>query len=149
MENKKQGYKLHAIQLVELRVVELGLKVDTSFPKESELGSFTIETGRSNYDSEKHQIHVSMRILSGNEEEESPLKLIVELHGRFEVDESRFAVEHIEHWAENNAPLVLYPYMRENVYALTARAGFGEALLPLIEIPSFRVTNPDPSSVKQ
>lgn len=138
MEKKNQSYVPHAIQLVELRVVELSLKVDISFPKDTDLGSFTIQTGRSKYDDEKHQISVMMRIMSG-EEEKSPLKLTAELHGRFEVDESRFEVKYVEDWAEKNAPLVLYPYLRENVFALTARSGYSEALLPLLEIPTYRI----------
>lgn len=149
MENKKQGYKLHAIQLIDLRVAELGLKVDLSFPKDADLGSFTIETGRSNYDAENRRIQVMMKIMSGYDEEKTPLKLIVELHGSFQIDESRFDVKFVEDWAEKNAPLVLYPYMRENVYALTARAGFSEALLPLIEIPTFRIAATDNGSVHQ
>jgi preprotein translocase subunit SecB len=143
MENtKKEGYKLHAIQLVDLRVAELAIKVDLSFPKDANLGSFTIETGRSNYDREKHQIQVMMKVMSGYDEEKTPLKLVVELHARFEIDESSFDIQYVEDWAERNAPLVLYPYARENVYALTARSGFSEALLPLIEIPTFRVPAP-------
>lgn len=138
MENTKQGYKLHAIQLVELRVAELALKVDLSYPKTADLGTFTIETGRSEYDKDKHEIQVRMKVVSGNDED-APLALVVEMHARFEVDESRFDVQFIEDWADKNAPLVLYPYVRENVYALTARAGFSEALLPLLEIPTFRI----------
>lgn len=145
MEKQKQGYSPHAIQLVELRVVELGLKVDLSYPRDAELGSFTIETGRSNYDREKRQIVVMMKIESGSDES-SPLKIVAELHGRFEIDESRFNVKYVEDWAEKNAPLILYPYIRENVYSLTAKSGYAEALLPLLEIPTFKI--PPPESVE-
>jgi preprotein translocase subunit SecB len=142
MEEKKP-YNLHAIQLNELRVSELSIQVDLSVPRDAPIGSFGIETGRSEYDKDAHQIQVKMRVLMGKDEQEkTPFQLTVELYGLFEVDESRFDVRFIEDWAEKNAPLVLYPYLREQVYSLTGRAGFPEALLPLFEIPTFRVTAP-------
>lgn len=143
MEEQKQPYKLHAIQLNELRVSELSIQVDLSVPRGADIGSFNIETGRSTYDPETHQIQVKMRVAMGKDEQKkTPFQLVVELHGLFEVDEEKFNVQFIEDWAEKNAPLVLYPYIREHVYTLTGRAGFPEALLPLIEIPTFRAVAP-------
>lgn len=139
MEERKP-YKPHAIQLTDLRVSELSIQVDLSVPRDASIGGFNIETGRSVYDHEAHQIQVKMRVSMGNQEgETSPFQLTVELHGNFEVDESAFDIKFIEDWADKNAPLVLYPYVREQVYSLTSRAGFPEALLPLLEIPTFRI----------
>lgn len=135
-------YKPHAIQLVSLRVVELAVKVDVAAPRDSKLGEFSIATAASKYNAEKHLINVKMRVVSGEEDEDSPIKLKVELVGVFKVDESAFPVDKITHWAEHNAPLILYPYLRENVYSLSTRAGFNQALLPLLEIPTFRVNSP-------
>lgn len=138
-----KAYKPHAIQLIELRVAELAFKVNLSAPKDSALEEFSIATAHSDYDAEKHQIRVKMRVVSGDDDDEdSILNLKVELLGVFEIDEKEFPVDKVIHWAEHNAPLVLYPYVRENVYSLTSRAGFTEALLPLIEIPTFRVEKP-------
>jgi preprotein translocase subunit SecB len=142
MEEKKP-YKLHAIQLNELRVTELSIQVDLSVPRDAPLGSFSIETARSSYDADDHRVQVKMRVLMGKEQDEkAPFQLAVELYGLFEVDEAKFDVQFVEDWAEKNAPLVLYPYLREQVYGLTGRAGFPEALLPLFEVPTFRVTPP-------
>lgn len=141
MSNNGQ-YKPHAIQLVSLRVVELAIKVDVTAPKDTELGEFSIETASSKYNAEKHRINVKMRVVSGENDEDGPLQLKVEVVGVFKVDESAFPVDKIAHWADHNAPLILYPYVRENVYSLTNRAGFSQALLPLLEIPTFRVTAP-------
>jgi len=51
--------------------------------------------------------------------------------GIFEVDEDKFPFKFIQNWAEKNAPLILYPYLREQVFSLSSRAGFGGTLLPL------------------
>lgn len=140
---EKQPYKLHAIQLTDLRVSELSIHVDLSVPRDASIGGFNIETGRSAYNHEEHQIQVKMRVSMGAQEgESSPFQLAVAIHGNFVVDESRFDIKFIEDWADKNAPLVLYPYLREQVYSLTSRAGFPEALLPLIEIPTFRIAPP-------
>ncbi|KAB8063210.1 MULTISPECIES: protein-export chaperone SecB [Janthinobacterium] len=139
--SKKKEYKLHAIQIIELRVAELSIKVNLEAPRDSELPEFTIETGRSNYDPETQQIQVRMRIVAG-EGEDDVLSLKVELHGRFKVDETRFPIDQISHWADHNAPIVLYPYIREQVYSLTSKVGLPEGLLPLIEIPTFKVEAP-------
>lgn|SRR5450830_173165 len=137
-ENKP--YKRHAIQLTDLRVSELSIVVDLSVPRDASISGFNIETGRSAYDDSTKQIQVKMRVTMGPQEgEQAPFQLVAELHANFEVDESRFEVRHINDWADKNAPLVLYPYLREQVYSLTSRAGFQEALLPLIEIPTFKI----------
>lgn len=141
MDLKQKPYKMHAIQLKDLRVSELSISVDLSMPRTEHVDVFTMETGRSPYDTDTHQIQVKIRVVMGDENEKSPFRLAVELHGLFEVDETKFDVKFIEDWAEKNAPLVLYPYIREHVYSLTGRAGFPEARLPLIEIPTFRVTS--------
>lgn len=143
----KKAYKLHAIQLIELRVAELGIKVDLEAPRDTGLPEFTIETGRSNYDPETHQIQVRMRVVAG-EGEDDVVSLRVEIHGRFEVDESSFPMDKLDHWADHNAPMVLYPYIREHVYSLTSKVGLPEGLLPLIEIPTFRVEAPSVASTK-
>jgi preprotein translocase subunit SecB len=138
VENKP--HKLHAIQLFELRVTELSINVDLSVPRDAPIGSFSVETARSPYNADAHSIQVKMRVLMGKEEsEKAPFQLAVELYGLFQVDETRFDVKFVEDWAEKNAPLVLYPSIREQVYGLTGRAGFPEALLPLFEVPTFRI----------
>jgi preprotein translocase subunit SecB len=141
-------YNKHAIQLVKLRVLELALKVNNlAAPKDSEFGEFSIETAHSAYNHEKRQINVRMRVISGepNSDEENIINLKVEVLGVFDVNENAFPMDKINHWADFNAPLVLYPYVREHVYSLTSRAGFTGALLPLLEIPTFKVTKPESS----
>lgn len=66
-----------------------------------------------------------------------PYFLFVEVVGIFEVDESKFPPDRIYEWANANAMYVMYPYLREHVYALTSRAGFRPLLLELLEVPLF------------
>lgn len=144
MEEKKP-YSFHAIQLHELRIAELSIQVDLSVPRDATVGAFSIESGRSDYDRESRQIQVRMSVLIGHDEqaqEQAPYKLKVELHGLFKVDDTRFSPDNVEDWAEKNAPLVLYPYLREQVYSLTGRAGFTETVLPLFEVPTYRIVPP-------
>lgn len=63
----------------------------------------------------------------------------VDLFGIFEV-EGEFPRDKIEHWAHHNAPLILLPYVRENVASLCVRSDL-DFHLPLIEVPTFRYEN--------
>lgn len=138
---QERRYSLHAIQLENVRVSDLSIHVDLSVAQDTPRGSFTMETGRSTYDRELKQIQVKVAVKIGPEDDKkAPFSLEVVLHGLFSVDDTRFDPNFVEDWAEKNAPLVLYPYVREQVYALTTRTGFGEAaLLPLLEIPTYKV----------
>ena len=61
----------------------------------------------------------------------------VEILGLFNVDDERFPIKSVHSWAKQNAPLILYPYLREQVFSLTSRAGFEGTLLPLFQVPTF------------
>lgn len=137
-----KAYKKHAIQLVDLKVVKLQIEanfdVDQTIPDE---GNFRFHNGTSEYNKDKKIVLVKIGVEMGEgvSENDSPFDLQVELLGVFEVDEEQFPIEHIGHWAERNAPLVLYPYLREHVHGLTSRAGYDGMLLPLFEVPTFNL----------
>ncbi|MHB9840554.1 protein-export chaperone SecB [Paraburkholderia terrae] len=136
----KQPYPLHAIQLVDLRVIELNLKANLDVEKDAPAGNFELGTGHGKYDQDTHRIQVKVSASLGQEDgSRAPFVLKVELIGLFTVDPDRFPAEHVAKWASTNAPLVLYPYLREQVYGITSRAGFNATLLPLLEIPTFRL----------
>ena len=40
-------------------------------------------------------------------------------------------------WAEKNAPLILVPFVRENIYSLASRAKVN-TIVPLFTLPSIR-----------
>ncbi|MDH0348316.1 protein-export chaperone SecB [Aeromonas dhakensis] len=152
-------FKRHAIQLQSLQVIELSLKVldQIVIDKSDDFSpnGFSIESGYSPYDEKHHSIAVRMRVVVGEDIEgseerdgisttsdntENPLYVHVEVQGVFSVDPEHFPIQHIEDWASKNAPYILYPYIREHVYALTARVNVKPLLLPLFEVPTYKVT---------
>lgn len=158
-------YKRHPIQLQSLQVIELSLRVldQVAIDRTDDFtpDGFAIETGHSPYDQDEKSITVRMRVVVGDDEPtvqaeddlcedipqdscvENPLYIHVEVQGLFSVEPERFPVEHIEDWAAKNAPLILYPYVREHVFALSARANIKPLLLPLFEVPTYKVTKQD------
>lgn len=154
-------YKRHSIQLQSLQVIELSLKVldQVAIDRSDDFTpeGFAIETGYSPYDEDNESIAVRMRVVVGdddlsqdasgledssvNENSENPLYIHVEVQGVFTVDPEHFPIQHIEDWAAKNAPLILYPYVREHVFALSARANIKPLLLPLFEVPTYKISN--------
>jgi preprotein translocase subunit SecB len=135
--------KLYPIQANFIVVRELYLKANVlpSEQIEMEEGNLTFRTGHGTYDPEKHVIDVGAFVETNDElgGEEGPFSLRVHLLGQFAVDESNFPKDKVEHWARMNAPFILFPYLREHVFALTARCGFKPVLLPLVELPTFKL----------
>ncbi|WP_053140630.1 protein-export chaperone SecB [Erwinia billingiae] len=152
MSNKP--YALHAAQLKSLQILKLGIEVHNAVAALHEdfvLGDFSIETGRSDFNHETSSINVRMRVrmghflmgdMKGHEKEDDssaePISLVAEVGGVFNINTEEFPEQHIHHWAETNAPLILYPYLREQVYGLSTRVGIKQVLLPLLEIPTFK-----------
>jgi len=115
--------KLHPIQLEEILVEELELKIrDIKKAREEDITSeFSLKTGHSNYNSDS---------------DNAPVYLKVKLHGVFSVGEN-FPSEFVNDWAEKNAPLILVPFVRENIYSLASRAKVN-TIVPLFTLPSIR-----------
>jgi len=130
--------KLYGIQLEKITILELFIR-SNQIPNEDEKPEATeinLLSGYSEYDVESKRINIAIKIEIGLEKDSnSPFSMRVELVGEFCVDEEKFPIKHIEHWAKNNAPYILHPYLREQVYALTSRIGFDPLILPLVETP--------------
>lgn len=140
------AFQPHAIQLKHIGVKELYIRANV--PPSQSVDTSSIEYGLFNayseYFSESHMIRAGVKLEAGiaESEEELPFAIRVEIYGDFFVDESRFDVNLIEKWADGNAPFILYPYLREHVFALTARSGFPPVLLDLVEVPTWNKTQP-------
>lgn len=131
--------KKHAIQLQDLKVLQLSIVVRSSSQAIPAVEEFHLYHGHSTYDNEKGIIAVKLGVEIDSEiDEKSPFDLKVEILGFFKVDKNNFNIDYLEDWAARNAPLVLYPYIRKQVYSLTSRAGFNGMLLPLFEVPTFK-----------
>lgn len=137
------GLKLHPIQTRNIGVRELYIKakIPTSHDLGEKGGTFSMKVSHSEYDHENKVIIVVARVEVGRDDdsEKSPFEMTIEIAGEFEVDESKFPVDQINDWAKRNAPLILMPFLREHAYALTARCGFSPMLLPLFEVPTFKI----------
>ena len=125
------------------------IHADLGAERNSPAPPIQLEVSRTKYDRDTKRIGVRLKVVSGKaggipegKGDPWPYEVSVVLHGTFEVDETRFKVEMVEEWAQTNAPLVLYPYARETIFSMTGRVGFTEAILPLLEIPTFRIVAP-------
>lgn len=136
------GHKRFPIQLNWVGVKELSIKAQRRGGPSVKVGegSFSMTDGHSEYDSEKKTIQLVLRGEIGKEDfsDNVPFHLIAEIVGEFSVDETRFPLDKLDPWASRIAPMVLYPYLRENVYSLTQRCGFSAVILPLFEVPTLR-----------
>lgn len=136
--------KLHPIQLESILVKELFVRNNAlSSDMPDELNSkFKFKIAHDKFDEQTNIIHVGIIIESGEPDSQSDehvelLDLRIHLLGAFVVDKEYFPIDKIEHWATNNAPLILYPYAREHVYSLTGRVLNSPVILPLLQIPTF------------
>lgn len=111
---------------------------NTDYPKE-----FSLTVARSEYDPEKKTISVRMEMNLAPETEviDRPFEMRILIAGHFEVDPDRFDVAHIDKFAEKNAPVLLIPYMREQAYSLSLRAGVEPVIFPLVTVPIFRLVS--------
>ncbi len=138
-----EKYENHPIQLRALKVLELFIKVISEQENLPDIEKFSLFHGHSEYDDKEKVIAVKIGVEIGKEVEDTPFELKVEILGVFNVDDEKFPIKFIHSWAEQNAPLILYPYLREQVFGLTSRAGFGGVLLPLFQVPTFSVAKLD------
>lgn len=136
----------YPIQLKGLMVRELFIRVNN--PQDSqkdENREFSLGIGHSEFDDTNNSIEVMTVVSIGepdNCEEEllsTPFDLKVHLIAKFMIDVNHFPKDQIEHWAKHNAPIILYPYIREHVHSLTIRAGIGPILLPLMQVPTLSI----------
>lgn len=148
-------FKLHPVQLKALQVLRLNIEVHDpvrALSDDYSLVEYSLETGRSDFDESDNTFQVMMRIRAGRlaVDEQAPaeknalfaaepVSFLVEVGGVFEVDISTFPQRHIHRFAEENAPLIIYPYVREQVYGLSTRVGIKHMLLPLFEVPAFTI----------
>lgn len=132
--------KKHAIQLVDLKIIELSFQArdSSAFRDDLEIEELSLISGYTDFDEKNKTINVKVRATIGDDDD-YPLRLVVDIRGKFSVNTDEFEIGNIESWAKRNAPLILYPYVRENVYSLSSRVGLKAVLLPLLEIPSFKI----------
>lgn len=138
--SQNQFKKLHGIQLVSVETRELFIRLNG--PVEIDVESMyrdhvQIDSGHSPFNQETSNICVGLRAALGVEEDSTlPVSMKIEVVGLFNVNLDEFPEGQIESWANRNAPIILYPFIREHGVALTVRCGLPPLILPLIQVPT-------------
>lgn len=134
IESEPHSYEAFDIQLISVQTMEMSVRLlgPTSESSTAESGDFAFSFAHSEFDPEERKIGVKVSC-EISEQEETPISLKVTLVGIFEVDDTNFEMTELLNWVEKQGPLVLYPYLREHVFTLTARVGH-EVLLPLFQV---------------
>jgi len=145
--------KKHPINIDDVFVKDLHIEglIHPSEVKDEQEIDYSIKIGHTDYSTEEKFIVVGLILEVAENEKEKyhpPYNLKVEIVAKFNVDEDRFPVEQINDWAGRNAPMILYPYLREHVYALTLRCGYPPLNLDLIEVPTFEIKKVKKKPVK-
>ncbi|WP_139235340.1 protein-export chaperone SecB [Paenacidovorax caeni] len=94
----------------------------------------SMQRGVSDFDRNDPLIAVGIRAIVQPVVEENvrpSFHIEVELSGQFTVDYNNFDFDDLPRWAEVNAPMLLLPYVREQVYGLALRAGIKGMMIPL------------------
>lgn len=127
----------HPIQLEELVTRELIL--DLRNPAEARKESLEVQIkyslGSSEYDSETKSIAIGLICEVNPDNIEASLYIKVHVVGIFSINDLVFPMDKLEHWSEHNAPMLLMPYVRENIYTLSTRAQ-ANLILPLVVLPT-------------
>ncbi len=136
--------KLHPVQLLAVEVEDLSISVldrerfnGADYPKDFD---YTVYSTEFNEENSVVRIKVELNVKPAVEGViDRPFVLKVGVAGVFSVDTARFAADMVQKFAIHNAPIVLLPYVREQAFALSQRAGFEAIILPLVEVPTFKI----------
>ena len=140
---EKETLKGHPIQLEFVGVKELQAKTFTPPSPDNE---FKIETkhikmnvGHGEYDKEKKMLPVQITLEIGNNNQKTsklPLYIKVAIIGIFKTVEKNPNIDAVHRFVKNNATHLLHPFLREHVFALSARCGVRPIILPLVTVSS-------------
>lgn len=147
--NQIPELKPHPIQLVRIAVLNFRFYANKALGfNENHTLNTALKIRHSEFNEELKIISVDVKAEVGSLEENIPFLLECEIRGIFKVDTNIFPSESLNKWAEENAPLLLMPFLREHIYAASLRAGLNPIILPLFHLPVFikenniKTTNP-------
>ncbi len=136
---KKNFADPHPIQLLKIDIRELYFRANASADPLYELPEELITLGVGHSDIDKNQgiFTVGIQLELGKEKsKKNKYYARLELLGHFHIDLTRFSEGKIDVWTQQNAPVILLPYLREHIYSMTMRAGFKPFILPLVQVPT-------------
>ncbi len=128
--------KHHPIQLIDLQIRELRILVNNpaECQKDNLEAKVAYQVGSHTFKDDKDILMAGLRCLINIDQENAPFEVLVDIVGVFTVGDE-FPRDKVEHFAKHNAPIILMPYIRENVYSLAIRAGVN-VHLPLVQVPT-------------
>ncbi|MDX4955874.1 hypothetical protein [Delftia acidovorans] len=133
--------ELHPIQLRDVSVSQLHLSVHDPILAKRYEGEveLTFKIGTSELDEQDPTLAVGMLVRAVPKDHATdgkpPFEIEIELSGQFEVDLNIFNFEHLPAWSRVNAPFLLMPFVREQLYGLALRAGIRGVILPFYVQP--------------
>lgn len=133
--------QLHPIQLLDIVVTELSVTVADPKAAQEYEGEIdlALEVGTSAFEEGEEQIAVGIRARVSPKKSESadaPIFVVeVDLSGQFKVNFDEFKFADLDEWSKVNAPFLLIPYVREQVYGIAVRAGIKGLVFPLFVQP--------------
>lgn len=133
--------KLHPIQLKEILVKNLSMElIDPTITQKNHIQiEFGMHVGYSDFDEQDSIIMIGVKgSVKDADTQKNAFNIEVEIQGFFEVDTKLFPIDKLSDWASKNAPLILLPYLRENIYTLSTRAKLN-IILPLYILPTIRL----------
>lgn len=135
----------HAIQIETINTIKLSIEKNEDYTKPHESkNDFMMHCATTDYDQENKIICVKLSVFIGFDKDKNKIIdaefwMEVVIEGIFSVDESSFPMDKINVWANQNAPLILYPYAREAAFSLTNRIlDDSAAILPLLTLPTIK-----------
>lgn len=138
-------WEKHAIQIETVNTLKLSIERNSDYADDHKTeNNFMMHCATTDYDSDSKIIGVKLSVYIGYDEEKNKIQdsefwLEVVLEGIFSVDEEKFPLDKIDIWAQQNAPLILYPYAREASFSLTNRVlEDSAAILPLLTVPTIK-----------
>ena len=147
--DKVAGLQPHPLELVKVDVVQLTFVTNKRPTLETYIDGRNVELSirQDQIDTKDDWLQVFVRAAYGIpgidcEPEEAPptdCSLIVELAGTFRKHKD-LPRETLELFQNNGALITLTPYLREHVYSLSARAGIQPIIIPILQVPIFKLT---------
>ena len=132
---------MHSIQLRDIFISRLSIQINDAKTAHDYAGEVELSLQIGTSKLVEGEGHIGVGILANvtpktSESESTPAFVVdVELNGQFTVDLNTFKFENLERWSKVNAPFLLLPYVREQVYGLAIRAGVKGLIFPLFVQP--------------
>lgn len=132
--------KKHPIQLIDIRVNDITFKRMNDSVGEINVTS-RVAFGKAVYSPDVEIIKCGVKAeCQGKHDNEIEFILTVEIIGIFSIEKATFSIDMVPAWQEKNAPYILMPFLREQVYSLSLRTGIPQIIIPMAIVPTTRST---------